>query len=136
MTQNQLKYETCLTVTSAECCQCGHLVFMSTDFATRRHRDHRSWYCLSCGQAQGWTGESDIQKLQKELAAERERKMAALDEANRMRAEADEAKRASERLRKRAHAGVCPCCKRSFENVRRHIKTKHPNVALTKATSS
>jgi len=31
------------------------------------------------------------------------------------------------RARKRAKAGLCPCCKRHFENVERHVKTKHPN---------
>ena len=32
------------------------------------------------------------------------------------------------RLQKRIHAGVCPCCNRTFTNVARHMKTKHPNV--------
>jgi hypothetical protein len=31
------------------------------------------------------------------------------------------------RARRRAAAGVCPCCHRSFENVARHVKTKHPD---------
>lgn len=30
------------------------------------------------------------------------------------------------RLKNRAAAGVCPCCTRSFENLRRHMTTKHP----------
>jgi hypothetical protein len=30
------------------------------------------------------------------------------------------------RARTRAAAGVCPCCKRSFANVARHVQTKHP----------
>ena len=25
--------------------------------------------------------------------------------------------------------GVCPCCKRSFTNLRRHMNTKHPNFS-------
>lgn len=31
------------------------------------------------------------------------------------------------KLNKRVSAGVCPCCTRSFTNLRRHIATKHPN---------
>lgn len=31
------------------------------------------------------------------------------------------------KLRKRANAGVCPCCNRTFTNMARHMKTKHPN---------
>ena len=30
------------------------------------------------------------------------------------------------RLKNRAAAGVCPCCNRSFENLRRHMTSKHP----------
>ena len=31
------------------------------------------------------------------------------------------------RARKRAAAGVCPCCKRTFQNVARHVAAKHPD---------
>lgn len=31
------------------------------------------------------------------------------------------------RQRKRAAAGVCPCCHRNFQNVKRHMTTKHPD---------
>ena len=31
------------------------------------------------------------------------------------------------KLRKRAAAGVCPCCNRSFVNLKRHMASKHPN---------
>lgn len=31
------------------------------------------------------------------------------------------------RLKNRAAAGVCPCCNRHFENVERHMNTKHPD---------
>lgn len=30
------------------------------------------------------------------------------------------------KLRKRAMAGVCPCCSRSFQNLKRHMENKHP----------
>jgi hypothetical protein len=31
-----------------------------------------------------------------------------------------------QRLRNRAAHGVCPCCHRSFVNMAKHMKTKHP----------
>jgi hypothetical protein len=31
------------------------------------------------------------------------------------------------RQRKRAQAGICPCCNRSFQQLARHMKTKHPD---------
>lgn len=30
------------------------------------------------------------------------------------------------KLKKRAHAGVCPCCNRTFVNMARHMQQKHP----------
>jgi hypothetical protein len=30
------------------------------------------------------------------------------------------------KLRKRVHAGVCPECKRTFQNLARHMESKHP----------
>ena len=30
------------------------------------------------------------------------------------------------RLKKRAKGGACPCCNRTFQNLHRHMKTKHP----------
>lgn len=33
------------------------------------------------------------------------------------------------KVKKRVSAGVCPCCNRSFENLRRHMHNKHPELA-------
>lgn len=56
----------------------------------------------------------DAARLQDEIAAERRR--------------ADEAEQKATKAAKRAAAGVCPCCNRTFINMQRHMKTKHPNV--------
>ncbi len=32
------------------------------------------------------------------------------------------------KLEKRVANGVCPCCNRTFQNLARHIKTKHPEL--------
>lgn len=39
---------------------------------------------------------------------------------------ADNAEAATRRLKKRMSAGTCPCCQRTFSNMSRHMKTKHP----------
>lgn len=44
-----------------------------------------------------------------------------------MAARLAEAAREAERLRRRTAAGVCPCCNRSFVQLARHMKTKHPD---------
>jgi len=33
------------------------------------------------------------------------------------------------RVKRRINGGVCTCCNRTFTNLARHMKTKHPVVA-------
>lgn len=71
-------------------------------------------------------GESEADKIRRQLAAERARHdqtRAALGQAERcLIAE----KGAKTKLKKRIANGMCPCCKRSFQNLGRHMKTQHP----------
>lgn len=48
------------------------------------------------------------------------------EEAKRERNRANGYKGHATRITKRAKAGVCPCCNRSFENLRRHMASQHP----------
>lgn len=50
------------------------------------------------------------------------------EEATQERRRADVAEKRVIQLRRRAAAGVCPCCNRTFVNVQRHMATKHKNV--------
>lgn len=48
------------------------------------------------------------------------------DEAAEARSAKDKAKKLLSRHRKRAKAGTCPCCNRTFSNMASHMKTQHP----------
>ena len=48
------------------------------------------------------------------------------DEAREANARAARAEAAAARLKKRASAGLCPCCNRSVGALERHMRTKHP----------
>lgn len=56
----------------------------------------------------------DAARLADEIAAERKR--------------AEDAEKRVLQIKRRAAAGVCPCCNRTFLNIQRHMKSKHPNV--------
>ena len=79
-------------------------------------------------------GESENAKLRKELAAT-EKQLERAKKQTEWAKKATEQERKSHaatrghltRHKKRAKAGVCPCCNRSFENLARHMQTKHPN---------
>ena len=83
-------------------------------------------------------GETRTQKLEKELAAKQaqlEGQRLATQWAREQQEHTERRRRAEKgaktRLKRRAAAGVCPCCSRSFENLRRHMTTKHPGFAAT-----
>jgi hypothetical protein len=105
-----------------ECGECG-IVFAMSSSKYRRCKEKGEGWCCPNGHNRIFC-ESEIDKLKKELEAERQRKMNALTRENEALAE----KAKLERKLKRVHKGVCPCCNRTFVNLGRHMATKHPSV--------
>ncbi len=62
--------------------------------------------------------------LEDRLRAEVEHRKAAQNQARAQRGVVT-------RLKNRAAAGVCPCCNRSFAQLRRHMETKHKDFVST-----
>lgn len=87
------------------------------------------------GHQWGWRKErSDIENLRRERNR-LQQQIAERDDAIRYEREQREAAENRERrLKKRAAAGVCPCCNRSFQALTRHMKSKHPNFTHGKPT--
>lgn len=90
-----------------------------------------------CPLGHSWSiRESEVDRLKKRLSLE-ERKLCgelARHDQTREELRATERRRqaqkaATTRLVNRVSRGVCPCCKRSFGDLRRHMKTKHPHYA-------
>lgn len=93
-----------------------------------RKQDRLRWYC-PLGHHRVFADTSERHQLQEQLAnthaaldAEREQRKAATAEALRLR-------KASVRARKRAAAGICPCCHRTVSQMARHMKSRHPEYA-------
>lgn len=122
------------------CCSCGVLFAVPLDFYNARRRDQSWFYCPS-GHQQRYTGETEAQRLQKKLDAERRERQraeqsvamwqddarAARDEAEHQRRRANGYKGHAARITKRAKAGTCPCCNRTFQQLARHMATQHPH---------
>ncbi len=113
-------------------CWCGtrHAIPQELyEMVERQHRDGRNQTDIYCPLGHAWTfaGEGEATRLQRQLAEERRRASATrelLDHEQRSHA----ATRGHlTRTKKRVAHGVCPCCNRSFANVERHMKSKHPN---------
>lgn len=86
------------------------------------------------GHANYWTlGKSELEKLREELDQERRNRQRAEqrcaqkdDEIEYQRRSAIAYKGQATKLRNRAKAGVCPCCKRTVSQLAAHMATKHP----------
>jgi hypothetical protein len=88
---------------------------------------HRTWYCPN-GHPRVFTADSAEEKLKRAET----RETALRDQLEAAAREAEQVRGVLLRDRQRFANGVCPCCNRSFENVRRHMQTKHPDYDTTK----
>lgn len=106
---------------------CGVEFAMTRDYYNVTKRTGRTWYCPN-GHGRAWTGKTDSEKL----ADSQAREVALRDQVDAAVREAERVRGALLRDRQRFANGVCPCCNRSFENVRRHMENKHPDYDVTK----
>ncbi len=108
------------------CCNCGVPFGMTDDYQQRRRADHATFYCPA-GHPQSYHGKSAEEKLREQLA-EKERALTAAKcaEMNERNAR-EKVERKMRRQCRRVHAGVCPCCNRTFKQLAAHMAQKHPD---------
>ena len=116
-----------ITFEAITCCRdgCGIVFGLEAGYYDRRHNDH-GWFHCPNGHPQHYPQKSDLEKARVALQMERDAKEAALQRERSTRLALRAQKGQVTRLRRRAAAGVCPCCHRSFSALRRHMQTKHP----------
>lgn len=114
-----------------DCWSCGVVFAIPNDYDDRRRADGRRFYCPN-----GHTccySETEADRLRKQLErAQREANWRGQD-AKYYREQAQASARSAAayrghltRIRKKIAAGICPCCRRTFSNVQRHIAGQHP----------
>jgi hypothetical protein len=108
-----------------ECAACAMVFWVPEHWLKARRRSHEGFYCPN-GHSLVFKGESDEEKLRRELAAEQRRLQQALQRENEERTAKVKLQRKIARDEKRLKNGVCPCCNRTFVHLQRHMKTKHP----------
>ena len=111
------------------CYDCGTPIGIEQGAWLNLQDDGGTFYCWRGHRCT--TGEGTKQAEIRRLREDKER----LEQWNREeRARAERAERreraqkaAKTRIKNRVAKGVCPCCKRSFVNLARHMASKHPN---------
>lgn len=113
------------------CFKCGCVFGLTAEMRTTLQRTGETFHCPN-GHGQVFA-ESTEQKLAKQLAAERvahdqtrASRDAAREQRNLMERRVAATRGVITRIKNRVGNGVCPCCNRSFENLHRHMQTKHP----------
>ena len=82
-----------------------------------------------CPNGHAWhyaRGEREIDKIRRERDRIHQKLAEVIDERNDALRRADQHAAKVKRLETRSKNGLCPCCNRSFVNLRRHVATKHP----------
>ena len=114
-----------LFVDAGICIRCGIPMALPEFYMEQRRKDHQSFHCLN-GHPQCYPQETVEERLKRELANETKRREWAEQETKRARHAESIARGKTTALRERVSNGVCPCCNRSFTNLRRHMASKHP----------
>ena len=132
MSTTTITYEGTLTVTS---CWCGISLAIPASLYRKAQANNKQAIFCPLGHEFVYT-KNEAEKLKDQLA-ERDRQLEfanrrAANNADRAAAiqrQLSAAKGQQTKLKKRIAAGVCPVpdCKRHFQNLAAHIKTKHPD---------
>ena len=115
-------------------CWCGiwHAIPKSLNDAQRQQFDDGLEQTgIYCPVGHEWTrsGQSESDRLNKRLQAERARHDQTKAELRETEARRRGEKAAKTRLKKQVAAGSCPVCRRPFANLARHMAGQHPKYA-------
>ena len=131
MGQHQISVE--VTLTEINCGECGGTYAINERYRAKKYEDGGSWTCPYCQVGWGYSDNCENAKLKRQLVAEKKRTEWAQHDAAQQREEAGAQRRRASaqkgvatRLKRRAKAGVCPCCNRTFKALASHMKNKHP----------
>lgn len=107
-------------MTQMTCPICGVCYSIPEELRRKREETGEPMFC--CNGHQLSYKENEVARLRK-MVEEANRRNTALA------AELGSERAAKARLEKRVRRGVCPCCSRTFQNLARHMATKHPGKA-------
>lgn len=130
------KFSADTTLVVVSCATCGVTYAIPESFERSAHKYHgdtaNGWkICCPFGHTWWYVGETEEQRLQRIIADERQRRQATRDLLTHEQRSHAATKGHLTRQRRRAAAGLCPCCNRSFKQLQRHMATQHPDYAET-----
>jgi hypothetical protein len=113
-------------------CWCGMTHAVPAQLASHQRRCHdegRKVPDIFCplGHMHVPAGKPEHERLREQLERSEARRARAVAERDQAEASARAYKGAATRAKRRAAAALCPCCNRSFVQLRRHMASQHPD---------
>jgi hypothetical protein len=114
-----------IVMSDMTCGECGILFSVPEVWRAEKQGDGSGWFCPN-GHSRVYR-ESDAAKAKRELEAEKQRHRETLSRLNEAQIEKAKVEAKAARLVKRTKHGTCPCCNRTFAQLAKHMKSKHPD---------
>jgi hypothetical protein len=118
------------TISVLQCAECAISFGVPQRFEKDRRNDHVRFYCPR-GHVNIFREENAEEILRRERDRARQQLACVEDEKREALRQAERAKEETRKLKKRAAAGTCPCCARSFSNMTEHMKKQHPQFVAS-----
>jgi hypothetical protein len=129
MFEADIKYQKTITMVTEICCSCGVAFGLPSDLQDVLKNDpNKNFYCPN-GHSQHYT-KSKEQRLREEAEFKLRQKENELSNLINSKTLLEKELQNARRQIKRVHNGVCPCCNRSFQNLKKHMKNKHPEHSI------
>ena len=107
-------------------CWCGTPFALPARLLESAKNSGHTIYCPH-GHTMTWK-ETETDRLRRERDSLKQNQAYLEDTLRLERERVAKAEAATKRLKKRASAGTCPCCQRTFANMAAHMKTQHPEL--------
>jgi hypothetical protein len=133
-----MSFNATITYVIVDCPKDGcHVQFaISADFDKRKRTDHQDFYCPN-GHNMAYGGKTRAEKERDQAQLRATRLQAQLDQAESEKRNLTRQRTALKgqltKSKKRSANGLCPCCNRSFKQLRRHMANKHPEYVEANA---
>ena len=132
MSDERINLDGVISVIS-DCVTCGCRYTVPQRMWDEQRKAGGFHYCPN-GHNQGWSKDGcENAKLHRERDRLQQRLAEKDDDIRQLERSITAHKGQATKLKKRASAGVCSCCNRTFQNLARHMATKHPDIGKEKA---
>jgi hypothetical protein len=123
-----LAYSGLLVVVTCPVCGIGHAIPQDLNTQAKRHRTG-----VHCPLGHTWiytkSVEQDLAEAKRDAEYYKRRLSGEREDHGRTRRRLSATQGVVTRTKKRIAAGVCPCCKRTFQQLARHMAGQHPDYA-------